>query len=163
METLQINDRVEVRFQENANFRSKKLNNNAKFFIDFQEKSGKLELHEGQELMGQILLFPLFSNSENNSKKAVWFSDLQYSGFQDARLLIKEALMICWELDFQVAFVNTDNQLYLNSGFEKSTKIFPFYNQEHPLLHAELTWNGMENIPNDLIFPLNINPFKILS
>ena len=164
METLQINKQYKVKtsicssigIEQNPILKLNYSSNN-------REKAFKLELFSGKNLSGQILIIQLNSKTRENSFRAVFFSGLKYSGFREAQHIIKEALMVSWELGFVVAFSNTDIHVFHNSGFEKVSKIFPFYNYELPLLCYELSWNGMNKIPENLLFPKNLNPYKILS
>jgi hypothetical protein len=164
METLQINKQFKLNILTDYAFgiiQNPDLGLNAPNLRC--DKSLKIELNRGKEIIARLVLTPLISKLGHENHRAIMFEYLNYSGLRAANFIIKEALMLSWEMGYEVAFANTDIPLFVKSGFEKVSKIFTCYNNQQPLFYSELTWNGMKNIPCDLVFPSNINLFKILT
>jgi len=165
METLQIQNHFKLSI---VDLKSKEIKINAQDNIINAEAIArgdayKLEINYGNKQTNSLLLISLLSKSKTSSKPAVIFTEPICSDDDFAKLLIREALMISWEIGYDVAFANSTNKIFLASGFKESEKIFALYNYELPLLCAELSWNGIEKIQEDLVFPLSFNPYKILS
>jgi hypothetical protein len=113
-----------------------------------------IESYTGNELTGHLLVTPLFSRSRPTKNQAVFFSNLFYSTNREAVLLIREAEMCSWEMKYHVAFALNTCSFYFENGFHKNTNnAFPEYNREIPLIYSELSWNGMDLLSEDLIFP----------
>lgn len=164
METLQINSQFKLNIlADSVSGIIQNCDSGLNASANRYDNTLKLELNRGTERVAHLVLTPLISKSGNKNNRAIMFKDLKYCGFQYADIIIKEALMLSWEMGYEVAFTNTEIPMFVKSGFEKVSRIFTFYEYQQPLYFSELTWNGMNNIPFDLVFPSNINPFKILS
>jgi len=165
METLQIQNHFKLSI---VDLKSKEIKINAQDNIINAEAIArgdayKLEINYENKQTNSLLLISLLSKSETSSKSAVIFTEPICFDSDFAKLLIREALMVAWEIGYNVAFAYSANSIFLACGFKEVDTIFPLYNYELPLLCAELSWNGIEKIPRDLVFPLSFNPYKILS
>jgi hypothetical protein len=116
-----------------------------------------LRSYMGNHTTGYIIFLPVSSTSKPTKKQAVLLAGLSYSNRETSIVLIREGLMVSWELDYQVAFAPDADPLFYESGFEKNSRNFFQKNENaHPVLTSEISWDGMKSISNDLIYPLKI-------
>ena len=114
-----------------------------------------IESYTGNELTGHLLVTPLFSRTKPAENQAVFLSNLFYSTNKEADSLIREAKMCSWEMEYHVAFALNTCSFYFENGFHKNTNnAFPLYCKEAPLIYSELSWDGINVLSGDLIFPM---------
>ena len=121
-----------------------------------------IEKYEEDKFKASVKIVPLFSISKPLEKQAALFTNLSFKNNEVCQEFIKEALKLSWEMGFKVALATEYQNEYTKSGFQQVERIFHGYKKQYPLLYFELSWDGINKISGDIIFPLNNKPLIIL-
>jgi hypothetical protein len=117
-----------------------------------------LQMFNHGKRTGSIKIQPLYSRSKPKEKHAVLFSEITCSNLIARKTLIKEALMVSWEMDYKVAFVLFDIEIYCQAGFRRSENFGIISNGTFSAYFFDLAREGIKKIPADIEFPLCIEP-----
>ena len=113
-----------------------------------------IKRYEGTMINGHAILIPVISKSQAEMKQAVYFAAIAYNNHETARLLIKEALMFSWETGYLTAFAPDNDRAFSDCGFERCHRhVFSGDESHANLLYSNLSWDGINTIADDLIFP----------
>ena len=123
-----------------------------------ETKDMQLRIFSHEHPGGSLNISPLFSKSNPKNKQAVLFSKLSFTDLVMMKTLMKEALMLSWEMDYKVAFTSNDFEVYSRVGFQKVQIPLILAGSSSPVYYFDLAWDGIKKLPSDIVFPQKINP-----